>query len=131
MQIFLQELSRAVSFVIFGHQTWDLEGGSNWPPPHILVFKYPSRDIFGNTSKQYLEICYFLLIKINYKELNILHILKHEFRHRVTPRGIYMRKEFIRLKMHSKLPIFILGHLKEEFMIHNIYLINYVEYYHF
>ena len=40
-----QELSNDISFVIFGHQTWDLEGGANWPPPqHILVFKYPSRD---------------------------------------------------------------------------------------
>jgi len=41
-----QELSNDVSFVIFGHQTWDLEGGgSNCPPPqHFLVFKYPSRD---------------------------------------------------------------------------------------
>ena len=29
-----QELSNDVSFVIFGHQTWDLEGGgANWPPP--------------------------------------------------------------------------------------------------
>ena len=25
----VQELSNDVSFVIFGHQTWDLEGGSN------------------------------------------------------------------------------------------------------
>ena len=32
----VQELSKDVSFVIFGHQTWDLEP--------ILVFKYPSRD---------------------------------------------------------------------------------------
>ena len=41
-----QELSNDVSFVIFGHQTWDLEGGgSNYPlPQRILVFKYPSRD---------------------------------------------------------------------------------------
>ena len=40
-----QELSNDVSFVIFGHQTCDLEGGSNWTPPQrILVFKYPSRD---------------------------------------------------------------------------------------
>ena len=40
-----QELSNDVSFVIFGNQTWDLEGGQiNPPPPHILVFKYPSRD---------------------------------------------------------------------------------------
>ena len=31
-----QELSNDVSFVIFGHNTWDLE--------HILIFKYPSRD---------------------------------------------------------------------------------------
>jgi len=29
-----QELYNDVSFVIFGHQTWDLEGGgSNCPPP--------------------------------------------------------------------------------------------------
>jgi len=40
-----QELSNDVSFVIFGHQTWDLEGGGQIAPPqHILVFKYPSRD---------------------------------------------------------------------------------------
>ena len=28
-----QELSNDVSFVIFGHQTWDLEGGQIDPPP--------------------------------------------------------------------------------------------------
>ena len=28
-----QELSNDVSFVIFGHQTWDLEGGQIAPPP--------------------------------------------------------------------------------------------------
>jgi len=40
-----QELSNDVSFVIFGHKTWDLEGGGQIAPPqHILVFKYPSRD---------------------------------------------------------------------------------------
>jgi len=40
-----QELSYDVSFVIFGHQTWDLEGGVKLTPSqHILVFKYPSRD---------------------------------------------------------------------------------------
>ena len=34
-----QELFIDVSFVIFGHQTWDLEGGgSNWPPPSISLF---------------------------------------------------------------------------------------------
>ena len=34
-----QALSNDVSFVIFGHQTWDLEGGgSNCPPP----IAYPS-----------------------------------------------------------------------------------------
>ena len=39
------ELSNDVSFVIFGHKTWDLEGGGQIAPPqHILVFKYPSRD---------------------------------------------------------------------------------------
>ena len=30
-----QELSKDVLFVIFGHQTWNLGGGSNWPPPSI------------------------------------------------------------------------------------------------
>ena len=40
-----QELSNDVSFVIFGHQTWDLEGGVKLTPPQrILVFKYPSGD---------------------------------------------------------------------------------------
>jgi len=49
-----QELSNDVSFVIFGHQTWDLEGGSNWPlPQHILVFKYPSRDRVNIFSCKY------------------------------------------------------------------------------
>ena len=39
-----EELSNDVLFVIFGHQTWDLEGGGGQidPPPHILVFKYPA-----------------------------------------------------------------------------------------
>ena len=32
-----QELSNDVSFIIFGHQTWDLA-------QHILVFKYPCRN---------------------------------------------------------------------------------------
>jgi len=45
---FADSKSRAqddVSFVIFGHKTWDLEGGVKLTPPqHILVFMYPSRD---------------------------------------------------------------------------------------
>jgi len=36
-----QELSNDVSFVIFGHQTWD---------QYILVFKYPSRDRVNKDS---------------------------------------------------------------------------------
>ena len=45
-----QELSNDVSFVKFGHQTWDLEGGGQIDPPpqRILVFKYPSRDRVNN-----------------------------------------------------------------------------------
>ena len=39
-----QELSNDVSFVIIGHQTWDLEGGDP-SPQHILVFKYPRAEI--------------------------------------------------------------------------------------
>ena len=27
-----QNLFNDVSFVILGHQTWDIEGGSTWPP---------------------------------------------------------------------------------------------------
>ena len=35
---------RDLSFVIFGHQTWNLEVGVKLPPPQrILVFKYPNR----------------------------------------------------------------------------------------
>ena len=37
-----QELSNDVSFVIFGHKTWDLEGGSNCPPPSISWFSTPA-----------------------------------------------------------------------------------------
>ena len=34
-----QELSNDVSFVIFGHKTWDLEGGGQIdPPPNISWF---------------------------------------------------------------------------------------------
>ena len=33
-----QELSNDVSFVIFGHQTWDLEGGVELTPPIISWF---------------------------------------------------------------------------------------------
>jgi len=45
-----QELFNDVSFVIFGHKTWDLEGRVKLTPPpqHILVFKYPSRDRVKN-----------------------------------------------------------------------------------
>ena len=39
-----QELSNDVSYVIFGHQTWDLVKLGDPPPQRILVFKYPSRD---------------------------------------------------------------------------------------
>ena len=39
-----QELSNDVSFVIFGHPTWDLEGVKLTPLKRILVFKCPSRD---------------------------------------------------------------------------------------
>jgi len=41
-----QELSNDVSFVIFGHQTWDLEGGgSNCPPPSISWFSSTPAEI--------------------------------------------------------------------------------------
>ena len=34
-----QELSNVVSFVIFGHQTWVLEGGQIDPPPAYPSFQ--------------------------------------------------------------------------------------------
>ena len=40
-----QELFNDLSFVIFGHQTWDLEGQIDPPlPAYPAVFKYPSRE---------------------------------------------------------------------------------------
>ena len=33
-----QDLSNDVSFVIFGHKTWDLEGGAQIDPPSISWF---------------------------------------------------------------------------------------------
>ena len=39
-----QELSYDVSFVIFGHQTWDLEGGQIDPtPPGYPGFQVPQQ----------------------------------------------------------------------------------------
>ena len=41
-----QELSNDVSFVIFGHQTWDLEGGGQIaPPPSISGFSSTPAEI--------------------------------------------------------------------------------------
>ena len=39
-----QELSNDVSFVIFGHKTWDLEGGGQIdPPPAYSGFQVPQQ----------------------------------------------------------------------------------------
>ena len=54
-----QELSNDVSFVIFGHKTWDLEGLT--PPQRILVFKYPSRD------RVKIWVGWFLKIKFSFQ----------------------------------------------------------------
>ena len=40
-----QELANDVSFVIFGHQTWDLEGGQIDPPPSISWFSSTPAEI--------------------------------------------------------------------------------------
>ena len=43
-----QELSNDVSFVIFGHQTWDLErpgGGQIDPPPAYPGFQVPQQGL--------------------------------------------------------------------------------------
>ena len=38
-----KKLSNDVSFVIFGHQTWDLEGGQIDPPPAYSGFQVPQQ----------------------------------------------------------------------------------------
>ena len=38
-----QELSNDVSFVIFGHKTWDLEGGIKLTPPAYPGFQVPQQ----------------------------------------------------------------------------------------
>ena len=38
-----QELSNDVSFVIFGHKTWDLEGGQIDAPPAYPCFQVPQQ----------------------------------------------------------------------------------------
>jgi len=38
-----QELSNDVSFVIFGYQTWDLEGGGQIDPPAYPGFQVPQQ----------------------------------------------------------------------------------------
>jgi len=38
-----QELSNDVSFVIFGHQTWDLGGGVKLTPPAYPGFQVPQQ----------------------------------------------------------------------------------------
>ena len=38
-----QELSNDVSFVIFGHQTWDLEGRVKLTPPAYPGFQVPQQ----------------------------------------------------------------------------------------
>ena len=40
-----QELSNDVSFVIFGHQTWDLKGGGQIDPPSISWFSSTPAEI--------------------------------------------------------------------------------------
>ena len=48
-----QELSNYVSFVIFGHQTWDLEGGGQFdPPPSISWFSSTPAEIGLKTNLQ-------------------------------------------------------------------------------
>ena len=66
-----QELSNDVSFVIFGHQTWDLEGGGVklTPPQHILVFKYPSRDRVKMLEASILKI-YILMLDMTIYSLD-------------------------------------------------------------
>ena len=39
----VQELSNDVSFVMFGHKTWDLEGGGQIDPPAYPCFQVPQQ----------------------------------------------------------------------------------------
>ena len=72
-----QELSNDESIVIFGHQTWDLEGGGGQidpTPQRILVFKYPSRDR--------VKVPYFVNYKLQSRGLNVSVLISEncEFR---------------------------------------------------
>ena len=67
-----QELSNDVSFVIFGHKTWDFEGGGVklTPPPHILVFKYPSRD---RVKVYYSSADFFIKLEVTFYHNTFKH----------------------------------------------------------
>ena len=58
-----QELSNDVSFVIFGHKTWDLEGGVKLTPPRISWFSSTpagiglmERSIYMSYDLKYLKL---------------------------------------------------------------------------
>ena len=57
LQTFLQELSNGESFVIFGHQAWDLEGGgSNFPHPPTVSWFLITPAGTGLSSSSILEL---------------------------------------------------------------------------
>ena len=43
--------------ILFGHKTWDLEGGSNWPPPSISWFSSTPAGI--GLSSYYLFVTFY------------------------------------------------------------------------
>jgi len=51
-----QELFNDVSFVIFGHQTWDLEGGGKLTPPSISWFSSTPAEIGLKNLKYHMQI---------------------------------------------------------------------------
>ena len=59
-----QELSNDVSFVIFGHQTWDLEGGGITEEIKLFVFLSEKRSGLGpgrSLSRSYFFIYLFVI----------------------------------------------------------------------
>ena len=62
--------------LLFGHQTWDLEGvgqiNTPLPPPAYSVFKYPSMDRVNSSSYVFYTVCS-LPTNLNYT-INICNI---------------------------------------------------------
>ena len=97
-----QELSNDVSFVIFGHQTWDLEGGVQIDPP-------PSISWFSSTPAEIGLIRVIItrklwnkrrLLKVEFRQTNSMNIIDIAIVYSVNrdvryfPKGVFPSSNF-------------------------------------